>query len=153
MGTAIVRTGSSEGAKVCFDKGIFVIPVIHNSELIDLTMKSFTIDHSGHNAILLDGGLKVDIKIVFYVRIPNNEEDVLRVATTIGCERASKNETIKELFYVKFSEMIKDVAADLGLNSKDKTRFKDTLLHTIGQDLNGFVLDDCAIEYLKVTDS
>ncbi len=151
MGTAIVRTGA-DGAKVCFEKGIFVIPVIHESELLDITMKTFSIDLSGHDAIILEGGLKINVKVVFFIRIPNNQDDVLRVATTIGCERASKKETIKELFYIKFSEMIKDVAANLGINSKDKTRFREMLIHTIGIDLNGFILDDCAIEYLKVTE-
>jgi flotillin len=137
---------------VSFEKGIFIIPILHQYEFLDITMKTFSVDLSGHDAIVLENGLKIDVKVVFYVRISNTREDVLKVARTIGCDRASKTETIKELFYIKFSEMIKDVATDLGLNSKDKTRFRETLLHTIGADLNGFVLDDCAIEFLKVTE-
>ncbi len=152
MGKVIIRTGS-EGAKVCFEKGIFIIPVLHHFELLDITMKTFSIDLSRHDAILLEDGLKVEVIAVFYIRIPRNREDVIKVATTIGCERASKKETIKELFFIKFSEFIKDVAANLGAKCNDKTRFKETLLQTIGHDLNGFVLDDCVIEYLKVTES
>lgn len=152
MGKAIVRTGSG-GAEVCFEKGIFVVPVLHQFELIDLTMKSFVVDLSAKDAIILEDGLKIDVKVMFFIRIPNNREDVLRVATTIGCEKASKKETVKELFFIKFSEKIKEVAANLGTKSKDKARFRETLLHTIGRDLNGFVLDYCAIEYLKVAES
>ncbi len=151
MGTAIVRTGA-EGVRVCFEKGIFVIPVLHQYELLDITMKTFSVDLSGQEAIILENGLKIDVKVVFYVRIPNNQKDVLKVATAIGCERASKRETVKELFYVKFSEMIKEVAADLEKLSKDKAVFREKLLHSIGNELNGFTIDDCSIEYLKITE-
>merc|ERR1711935_182316 len=72
---------------------------------------------------------------------------------TIGCIRASEQATLNSLFDAKFSEALKTVGK--GFNFVDlyteREEFKKGILKTIGTDLNGYVLDDCAIDYLEQT--
>ncbi|MCP4751631.1 MAG: flotillin family protein, partial [Proteobacteria bacterium] len=97
--------------------------------------------------------MRADIKVNFFVRVNKTVEDVLKVANIIGCERASDLETLRELFEAKFSEALKTVGKQFDFvdlyNSREQ--FKDEILKIIGTDLNGYVLDDAAIDYLEQT--
>jgi hypothetical protein len=62
-------------------------------------------------------------------------------------------DALVELFDAKFSEALKTVGKRFDFvelyNERDK--FKVEILSVIGTDLNGYVLDDCAIDYLEQT--
>jgi uncharacterized membrane protein YqiK len=80
-------------------------------------------------------------------------EDVIKVAQAIGCARASSPETLEELFSAKFSEALKTVGKQLDfvdLYTK-RDEFRDAIIQIIGRDLNGYVLEDAAIDYLEQT--
>ena len=77
----------------------------------------------------------------------------LRVAESVGCARASSEEEIRTLFDAKFSEGLKTVGKRFEFTSlyEDRDTFRDEILKVIGTDLNGFVLDDAAIDFLEQT--
>ncbi len=79
--------------------------------------------------------------------------DVLRVAQSIGCVRASQQSTFEELFLAKFSEALKTVGKQMEFEQlyTQRDHFKDRIIQVIGKDLNGYVLDDCAIDFLEQT--
>ena len=72
---------------------------------------------------------------------------------SVGCERASSEPEIRNLFDAKFSEALKTVGKrfDFIALYEDRDKFRDEILKVIGTDLNGFVLDDAAIDYLEQT--
>lgn len=150
-GTALVRTGLS-GTKVYFNGGL-VIPVAHRMDHMDISLKRIEIDRTGKNGLICKDNLRADIKVAFFVRVNNAEEDVLRVAESIGCDRASSQEEITVLFDAKFSEALKTVGKrfDFIALYEDRDTFRDEILKVIGTDLNGFVLDDAAIDFLEQT--
>ena len=78
---------------------------------------------------------------------------MLRVAQSIGCVRASQQTTLEELFAAKFSEALKTVGKQMEFEQLYTQRdvFKDQIIEVIGKDLNGYVLDDAAIDYLEQT--
>jgi flotillin len=147
---ALIRTGFG-GAQVALDSGIFVIPILHKVEEMDITLKKLLIEED----VLTSANELVKLKIAFYIRVNKDAKYIIEVAQTIGCERASTDETIKELFYSKFVEATKTVA--IGFTKKelqrDRDEFKKRILQTIGADLNGYILDDCAIEQIKTVPS
>ncbi|GAF04466.1 flotillin family protein [Saccharicrinis fermentans] len=151
QGQALVRTGQG-GAKVSFS-GIFVIPILHQMEVMDITLKTVTIARQGKEGLICKDNLRADIKVNFFVRVNKTAEDVIQVAQAIGCDRASDKESLVDLFDAKFSEALKTVGKQFDFvelyNSREK--FKLEILRTIGTDLNGYVLDDCAIDYLEQT--
>ncbi|OQY30431.1 MAG: flotillin [Candidatus Cloacimonetes bacterium 4572_55] len=151
QGMALVRNGVG-GSKVTFS-GMLVVPVLHQSELIDISVKRIEIERSGEDGLICADNVRADIEVAFFVRVNKTVDDVLKVAQSIGCARASDHQALIELFDAKFSEALKTVGKQFDFvdlyNSRE--RFKSEILQIIGTDLNGYVLDDAAIDYLEQT--
>ncbi len=149
---AIVKTGMG-GMNVIIDGGALVWPVIHRYEKMDLTLKSFEIAREGAEGLICKDNIRADIKTAFFIRVDKTTEEIKEVAQSIGCKRASQVETLRELFDAKFSEALKTVGKQFEFvelyDKRDK--FKNEILKVIGTDLNGYRLDDCAIDYLEQT--
>ena len=152
QGQALVRTGAG-GNKVAFDRGMMVIPVLHMVERMDLSVKTVEIPRLKQDGLICKDNMRADIKVVFFVRVNQEMADIIKVAQTIGCVRASDPETLKNLFEAKFSEALKTAGKrfDFVELYDNREKFKMEILNIIGSDLNGYVLDDCAIDYLEQT--
>lgn len=150
-GTALIRTGLGE-TKVTFT-GMMVFPVIHRAELMDISLKRIEIDRTGKNGLVCKDNMRADIKVAFFVRVNNLAQDVINVAESIGCERASSEPEIRGLFDAKFSEALKTVGKRFDFTElyEERETFRDQIIEVIGRNLNGFILDDAAIDYLEQT--
>lgn len=150
-GTALIRTGMG-GTRIDFN-GIMVFPVFHRVEVMDISLKRVEISRTGNNGLICQDNMRADIKVAFFIRVNNVDEDVLRVAQSVGCERASGEDEIRNLFDAKLSEALKTVGKrfDFIQLYEDRDKFRDEIISVIGTDLNGFVLDDAAIDYLEQT--
>ena len=152
QGQALVRTGFG-GTKVATDKGMYVIPVFHRVEIMDISVKKIQIERLGHDGLLCKDNMRADIKVAFFVRVNNEVEFIKKVAQTIGCDRASHISTLEDLFEAKFSEALKTVGKKFEFTELYEARreFRDEIVDIIGTDLNGYTLEDCAIDYLEQT--
>lgn len=152
QGQALVRTGSG-GSKVEFDKGMFVVPILHMVELMDLSVKTIEIARLKEDGLICKDNMRADIKVVFFIRVNKDAKDIVHVAQTIGCERASNPDTLRQLFEAKFSEALKTVGKrfDFVELYDNREKFKQEIINIIGTDLNGYRLDDAAIDYLEQT--
>lgn len=153
QGKAIVRTGVG-GTKVAFNKGMYVIPIFHKMEIMDISLKKVQIERMQHDGLICKDNIRADIKVAFFVRVNKSVNDVINVAQSIGCERASDISTLKDIFEAKFSEALKTVGKKFDFIELYEARreFRDEIINIIGTDLNGYVLDDCAIDYLEQTE-
>ncbi|MDH6309538.1 flotillin [Dysgonomonas sp. PFB1-18] len=153
QGKAIVRTGVG-GSHVAFNKGMYVIPVFHKMEIMDISLKKVQIERMQHDGLICKDNIRADIKVAFFVRVNKSVNDVINVAQSIGCERASDISTLKDIFEAKFSEALKTVGKKFDFIELYEARreFRDEIINIIGTDLNGYVLDDCAIDYLEQTE-
>lgn len=153
QGKAIVRTGVG-GGKVAFNKGMYVIPILHKMEIMDISVKKLQIDRMENDGLICKDNIRADIKVAFFVRVNKNVDDVLNVAQIIGTERASDVDTLRNLFEAKFSEALKTVGKKFDFIELYEARreFRTEILNIIGTDLNGYILDDCAIDYLEQTE-
>jgi uncharacterized membrane protein YqiK len=133
--------------------GAVVYPIIHRAETMDISVKTIEIDRRGKEGLICKDNIRGDIKVTFFVRVNKTQEDVLKVAQSIGCIRASDQATVEGLFEAKFAEALKTVGKRLNFEDlyKERDHFKDAIIEVIGKDLNGFVMDDCAIDYLEQT--
>jgi len=149
---AIVRSGQGGVRAVC-GQGMFVIPLLQQYEYMDLTLKSFEIHREGSAGLICRDNIRADIKVAFFIRVANSPEEMKEVSEAIGAKRCSQLETLRELFDAKFSEALKTVGKQFDFidlyDQRDK--FKDEILKVIGTDLNGYRLDDAAIDYLEQT--
>ena len=147
----IVNTMRSE-PDVTFT-GRMVYPVIHKAEMMDIALKTIEIARTGNDGLICQDNIRADIKVTFFVRVNKTAEDVLRVAQGIGCERASSQETLENLFSAKFSEALKTVGKSMDFVELYRARdhFRDEIIRQIGDDLSGYILTDAAIDYLEQT--
>ena len=152
QGRALVRTGFG-GTKVATDKGLYVVPVFHKVEIMDISVKKIQIERLGQEGLICKDNMRADIKVAFFVRVNNDVTFIKRVAQTIGVERASRIETLEDLFEAKFSEALKTVGKKFEFTELYEARreFRDEIVDIIGTDLNGYTLEDCAIDFLEQT--
>lgn len=134
--------------------GQVVIPVIHKAEVMDISVKNIQIERRGKgNGLICKDNIRADISVEFFVKVDPTEQAVKKVAQAIGCDRASDINTLNTLFAAKFSEALKTVGKKFEFESlyTDRDSFRDEIVEIIGKDLNGYVLEDVAIDYLEQT--
>ncbi|MGW4626859.1 flotillin family protein [Streptomyces rubiginosohelvolus] len=133
--------------------GAVVLPVVHKAETMDISVKKIEIHRAGREGLICQDNIRADIQITFFVRVNKTVEDVIKVAQSIGTQRASDKAAIQEFFAAKFSEALKTVGKQLDfvdLYTK-REEFRDRIIQVIGTDLNGYHLDDAAIDFLEQT--
>ncbi|MGW6457389.1 flotillin family protein [Streptomyces sp. NPDC055078] len=133
--------------------GQVVLPVLHKAETMDISVKTIEISRTGRDGLICQDNIRADIRISFFVRVNKTVEDVIKVAQAIGTARASDQGTLQELFNAKFSEALKTVGKQLDFTDlyTKRDEFRDRIIRVIGTDLNGYSLEDAAIDYLEQT--
>ncbi|WP_309400250.1 flotillin family protein [Cerasicoccus maritimus] len=151
QGQALVRTGFG-GIRVSFS-GIWQVFFAHMLEEMDISIKRVRVDRRAKEGLICRDNIRADITVDFFVRVNDTVDDVKKVATAIGCGRASDPEQIKVLFDAKFSEALKTVGKQFDFEELyiEREKFRDEIIKVIGVDLNGYVLDDVAIDFLEQT--
>ena len=151
QGKALIINGVNKIA-VRFDGG-FVWPVINKKELMRISLITLEVDRRGKEGLICADNMRADITVAFYLRVNETEEDVLKVAKSVGVERASDKAAVNELFNAKFSEALKTVGKQIDFVKlfENRSEFRDSIVKEIGNDLNGYILEDVAIDYLEQT--
>jgi flotillin len=151
QGKVIVRTGA--GGTIVFYNAGLVVPVLHKMEIMDISVKKLDVERTGVNGLICKDNIRADIKVTFFIKINKSTTDIINVAQTIGCERASEVEVLRTLFDAKFSEALKTVGKKFDFIElyEARSEFRQEIISIIGTDLNGYVLDDCAIDDLEQT--
>jgi len=153
QGTAlIINTFKGSRPKVSFTGGL-VLPVINRLELMKISLITLEVDRRGKDGLICKDNMRADITVAFYLRVNETPEDVLRVAKAVGTQRASDTQAVYDLFAAKFSEALKTVGKKVEFEElfEDRQKFRDAIVDAIGSDLNGYSLEDVAIDYLEQT--
>ncbi|MCQ9177691.1 flotillin family protein [Streptomyces sp. IBSBF 2953] len=133
--------------------GQVVLPVLHKAEVMDISVKTIEITRAGKEGLICRDNIRADIRISFFVKVNKTAEDVVKVAQAVGTARASDRDTLQELFHAKFSEALKTVGKQLDFTDlytkREELRYR--IIEVIGVDLNGYHLEDAAIDYLEQT--
>ena len=133
--------------------GQVVLPVLHKAEVMDISVKTIEITRAGKDGLICRDNIRADIRISFFVKVNKTVEDVIKVAQAVGTARASDRNTLQELFHAKFSEALKTVGKQLDFTDlytkREELRYR--IIEVIGVDLNGYHLEDAAIDYLEQT--
>ena len=120
---------------------------------MDIAVKRIEINRRGSDGLICKDNMRADITVAFFVRVNKTEHDVLSVASMIGVDRASDQGALIELFDAKFSEALKTAGKMFDFEDlyTQRQEFKDQIIEIIGTDLNGYSLEDAAIDYLEQT--
>lgn len=152
QGTALIVNDLSATPKVHFT-GALVLPVIYKKEFMKISLITLEVDRRGKDGLICRDNMRADITVAFYLRVNETQQDVLKVAKAIGVDRASEKGAVNELFNAKFSEALKTVGKKIDFVNlfENRQEFRDRIVEVIGNDLNGYVLEDVAIDYLEQT--
>lgn len=152
QGTALIVNDMTSKPKVHFT-GALVYPVIYKKEFMKISLITFDVERRGKDGLICKDNLRADICVAFYLRVNETTEDVLKVAKSIGVDRASDQQAVSSLFSAKFSEALKTVGKQFELAKlfEDRMEFRERIIDVIGKDLNGYALEDVAIDYLEQT--
>lgn len=128
---------------------VLVLPTLQTKE-IDLSLKTITIERRGTSGLRCKDNIRVHVVAHFQLRINPSKNDILQVATAIGCEQAGQQETLEALFAAKFAEALQIVSKRFDFEEllTHREDFQAYTIQTIGPDLNGFILEDVIIETL-----
>jgi len=152
QGTALIVNDMSSTPKVHFT-GALVYPILYKKELMRISLITLEVDRRGSDGLICADNMRADISVAFYLRVNETAEDVLKVAKSIGASRASDKGAVHELFAAKFSEALKTVGKQTEFVQlfENRQEFREQIIEVIGDDLNGYVLEDVAIDYLEQT--
>ncbi len=152
QGTALIVNDLSSTPKVHFT-GALVYPVVYKKEFMKISLITLEVDRRGKDGLICQDNMRADITVAFYLRVNETQQDVLKVAKAIGVDRASEKGAVNELFNAKFSEALKTVGKKIDFVKlfENRQEFRDRIVEVIGNDLNGYVLEDVAIDYLEQT--
>ncbi len=152
QGTALIVNDMSSTPKVHFT-GALVYPVIYKKEFMKISLITLEVDRRAKDGLICKDNMRADITVAFYLRVNETQQDVLKVAKAIGVDRASDRTAVNELFNAKFSEALKTVGKQIDFVKlfENRQEFRDRIIEVIGNDLNGYILEDVAIDYLEQT--
>ncbi len=148
-GRAGVKTGFG-GLQVAFD-WMVRIPLLQTYHIVDISVKKLEITRKGKDGLVCRDNIRADITVAFYIRVDATAESVKKVAQMLTPERVSDINQLRELFEAKFSEALKTAGKQMEFHElfTERLRFRDEIQQTIGKDLDGFLLQDVAIDYLE----
>ena len=152
QGYALIVNNLRAKPKVSFT-GSIVIPVIHKMEVMKISLITLEVDRRGKDGLICRDNLRADITVAFYLRVNETQDDVLKVAKAISVDRASDKDAVNQLFNAKFSEALKTVGKQMEFLDlfENRIQFREKIVEVIGDDLNGYALEDVAIDYLEQT--
>lgn len=150
-GRAGIKTGWG-GLKVAFDWMVRV-PLVQTYHIMDISVKKLEIARKGKDGLVCKDNIRADITVAFYIRVDATEDSVRKVAQMLTPERVSDVDQLRELFEAKFSEALKTAGKQMEFHElfTERIKFRDQIQGTIGKDLDGFLLQDVAIDYLEQT--
>jgi flotillin len=150
-GRAGVKTGWG-GVRVSFD-WMVRIPLVQTYHIVDISVKKIELHRKGKDGLVCKDNIRADITVAFYIRVEASEESVRKVAQMLTPERVSDIGQLRDLFEAKFSEALKTAGKQMEFHElfTERIKFRDQIQGTIGKDLDGFLLQDVAIDYLEQT--
>ena len=150
-GEAGVRTGFG-GLQVTKD-WMFRYPFLNRWDIMDIQVKKLEVARKGKDGLICKDNIRADIEVAFYVRVAPEEAKIKEVAEAVGCERASEIELLRNLFEAKFSDALKAAGKQMDFDQLyiQRSQFREMIVNEIGEDLNGYKLEDVAIDYLEQT--
>lgn len=149
-GTAIIRSGMG-GIRVAYNEGIFVLPMLHEYDELDLSNKQLEYPFINEDALLSKKFEKVEITINANVRINIATDDMVRVYQTIGVNKSNDIDYMKNYFAPRIREAAAGVASQYNYEDLiiERAHFKNGILNYIGRDFDGYVIDDLFIEKIN----
>jgi len=109
-----VRTGLG-GQKVVLTGGKLSIPIVHQITPVNMNTLRLDVKRIESNALVTKDRMRVDLHVVFYVRVIGDKAGVALAAQTLG-SRTLNQESIQNLLEGKFVDSMRSITAEMTLD-------------------------------------
>lgn len=149
-----IRTGFG-GEKVVMDGGALVIPVLHETQSINMSTVKLVIVRKNEQSLITKDKLRADVSAEFYLRVKLTKEAISIAAQTLGSKTLSP-EGLLSLMEGKLVDALRSTAAgmDMAELHDKRSEFVQKVQQTVLEDLgkNGLELESISLTGLDQTD-
>lgn len=149
-----IRTGFG-GEKVVMDGGALVIPVLHETQSINMSTVKLVIIRKNEQSLITKDKLRADVSAEFYLRVKLTKEAISIAAQTLGSKTLSP-EGLLSLMEGKLVDALRSTAAgmDMAELHDKRSEFVQKVQQTVLEDLakNGLELESISLTGLDQTD-
>lgn len=150
---SFVRTGLG-GQKVVMDGGALVIPVFHETILVNMNTLKLEVTRFGKDSLFTKDRMRVDAVAAFFVRVVPTKEGIANAAQTLG-QRTMDPEQLSELVEDKFVDALRAAAVSMTMQELlDKRQdFIQGVQNAVSEDLlkNGLELESVSLTRIDQT--
>lgn len=147
-GSVLIINKTKGMVDVSFTGGL-VLPQIHRGEIMGISAKEIAIVREGDRPLLFAGQRPAELRASFTLRVNPTREHILKVAHTMGVERASSLDALRELFAPLLEQALEQTAAALDVEAvqQDRHLLTEPVIRYLGEQLESFMIDDLAIHH------
>lgn len=146
---ALVRTGKG-GTRAVAGGGMMVLPIFHAMETISLKQVMISITRTERDALITRDKIRADVEGTMYVRVGDNETDIIQAAKTFGHVQAKEVERLiaDKVTDAMRAEAMKVSFLELNVNKRE---FGEAIAAAVQQDLKktGLILDSVAVTTIR----
>lgn len=149
--TAYLRTGLGK-SKVLLGGGGFVIPFLHTLTSVNLQTYSLELDLHGGNSLISKDLLRVDVLLVFSIRVAARSDSIQTAARVLGEEVNLQRGTLQALLEAEGTSVLRGAAALMTLNSLHQQRhdFTETVNRRLHLQLQKYGVEVVSTALVKV---
>ncbi len=139
--------------------GDFIKPVLDTVQELDTHDKILHIERVGcagaendeKRGLSCDCGVRVDLKVGFYLSVPQKEEDIIKLVSQIEVGILNDEKALTRFLGAKLNEILKDAVAQSEYEEliEDRASFKKKVMEGLTGKLSGLVLNDVAIDDIR----
>lgn len=150
---SFVRTGLG-GQKVVMDGGALVLPVFHETILVNMNTLKLEVTRYGKDSLFTKDRMRVDVVVAFFVRVVPTKEGIANAAQTLG-QRTIDPEQLSQLVEDKFVDALRAAAVSMTMQELlDKRQdFIQGVQNAVSEDLlkNGLELESVSLTRIDQT--
>jgi uncharacterized membrane protein YqiK len=150
---SFVRTGL-RGQKVVMDGGALVLPMFHETILVNMNTLKLEVTRSGKDSLFTKDRMRVDVVVAFFVRVVPTVEGISNAAQTLGQRTLDPGE-LSLLVEDKFVDALRAAAVAMTMQELlDKRQdFIQGVQNAVSEDLlkNGLELESVSLTRIDQT--
>ncbi len=150
---AYVRTGFG-GRKVTLDKGMFVLPILHQVVPVSLSLSKVAVGVEHEEGLITKDRMRVDVDAEFFLRVMPDPTAIALAASSLGA-LTNRSDDLAAFYESEFLGALRAAAAEQSLNGLHENRadFVEAVQSRIAPVLarNGLELTSMAIRNLDQT--
>ena len=159
-GQALIKYGGfTKRTKVCRSSAI-ILPYFHGYNIIDLTEKKIEIRRENELSLQCADGIRINVVVEFSIAVNENDDDILYIAESIGCETTFNNQgEVEQLFHKILNGALSAVASKFSFDQLKRNEFKKMLKAELTEvedsenkediEFKGYQIKDIAIQLIQ----